>query len=102
MSKRPITHWTVHELNKTVAKKFEAAVKCQPGPKRQKLLREAKRYKNPAGEENIHGLRRCVTSQYGINERSQGAATSQSFETTLRRHPLQKRNALAFLLRSPG
>ena len=45
MSKRPITHWTVHELNKTVAKKFEAAAKCQPGSKRQKLLREAKRYK---------------------------------------------------------
>ena len=45
MSKRPITHWTVHELNKIVAKKFEAAAKCQPGLKRQKLLREAKRYK---------------------------------------------------------
>ena len=45
MSKRPITHWTVHELNEIVAKKFEAAAKCQPGPKRQKLLREAKRYK---------------------------------------------------------
>jgi hypothetical protein len=45
MSKRPITHWTVHELNKIVAKKFEAAAKCEPGPKRQKLLREAKRYK---------------------------------------------------------
>jgi hypothetical protein len=45
MSKRPITHWTVHELNEIVAKKFEAAAKCQPGSKRQKLLREAKRYK---------------------------------------------------------
>jgi hypothetical protein len=45
MSKRPITDWTVHELSKIVAKKFEAAAKCQPGPKRQKLLREAKRYK---------------------------------------------------------
>jgi hypothetical protein len=45
MSRRPNTHWTVHELNKIVAKKFEAAAKCQPGPKRQKLLREAKRYK---------------------------------------------------------
>jgi hypothetical protein len=34
-----------YELNKIVAKKFEAAAKCEPGPKRQKLLREAKRCK---------------------------------------------------------
>jgi hypothetical protein len=51
LSKRPITHWTIHELNKIVAKKFEAAAKCQPGPKRQKLLREAKRYKTWGAEQ---------------------------------------------------
>jgi hypothetical protein len=45
MSRRPNTHWTVREVSKIVAKKFVAAAKCQPGPKRQKLLREAKRYK---------------------------------------------------------
>jgi hypothetical protein len=38
-------------LNKIVAKKFEAAAKCQPGPKRQKLLREAKRYKTWGAEQ---------------------------------------------------
>jgi hypothetical protein len=38
------TQWTIDELNKTVARKIETAKKYQPGPKRQKLLREAKRY----------------------------------------------------------
>jgi hypothetical protein len=41
-----MTHWTVQELNEFVAKKLEAAAKCEPGPKRQKLLREARRYKS--------------------------------------------------------
>ena len=45
MSKKPVTHWTLEELEKIVAKKSEAATKHKPGPKRQKLLREAKRYK---------------------------------------------------------
>jgi hypothetical protein len=45
MSKKPVTHWTLEELEKIVAKKSEAATKHNPGPKRQKLLREAKRYK---------------------------------------------------------
>jgi hypothetical protein len=44
MRRKPVTHWTVEELNKIVARKFEAAKKHQPGPKRHKLLREAKRY----------------------------------------------------------
>jgi hypothetical protein len=46
MSKKPVTHWTIDELKKTVVRKFETAKKYQPGPKRQKLLREAKRYQN--------------------------------------------------------
>jgi hypothetical protein len=44
MSRKPVTQWTIDELNKTVARKIETAKKYQPGPKRQKLLREAKRY----------------------------------------------------------
>jgi hypothetical protein len=44
MSRKPVTHWTIDELKKTIARKFEAAKNYQPGPKRQKLLREAKRY----------------------------------------------------------
>jgi hypothetical protein len=44
MSRKPVTQWTIDELSKTVARKIEAAKKYQPGPKRQKLLREAKRY----------------------------------------------------------
>jgi hypothetical protein len=44
MSKKPATHWTIEELKKTIARKNGAAKKYQPGPKRQKLLREAKRY----------------------------------------------------------
>jgi hypothetical protein len=46
MSRKPITHWTIDELKKTVARKIDAAKKNQPGPKRQKLLREAKRYQS--------------------------------------------------------
>jgi hypothetical protein len=46
MSRKPVTHWTIDELNKTVARKIETAKKYQPGPKRQKLLREAKRYQS--------------------------------------------------------
>jgi hypothetical protein len=46
MSRKPIAHWTVEELKKIVSKKFEAAAKQKPGPKRQKLLREAKRYES--------------------------------------------------------
>src|SRR5258707_13839539 len=46
MSRKPVTHWTIDELNKTVARKLETAKKYQPGPKRQKLLRDAKRYQN--------------------------------------------------------
>ena len=46
MSKKPITHWTIDELNNDVTRKFQAAKKYQPGPKRQKLLREAKRYQS--------------------------------------------------------
>jgi len=46
MSRKPITHWTIEELKKIVARKFKAAEKHQPGPKRQKLLREAKRYQS--------------------------------------------------------
>jgi hypothetical protein len=46
MSKKPITHWTIDELNKVIARKLQAAKKCQPGPKRQKLVREAKRYQS--------------------------------------------------------
>jgi hypothetical protein len=45
MSRKPVTHWTLEELEKIVAKKSEAATTHKPGPKRQKLLREAKRYK---------------------------------------------------------
>jgi hypothetical protein len=45
MSKKPITYWSIDELNTTVARKFEAAEKCKPGSQRQKALREAKRYK---------------------------------------------------------
>jgi hypothetical protein len=33
-------------LKKTIARKLAAAEKSRPGPKRQKLLREAKRYKS--------------------------------------------------------
>jgi hypothetical protein len=44
MRKKPVTHWTIEELNKIAARKFEAAKKHQPGPKRRNLLREAKRY----------------------------------------------------------
>jgi hypothetical protein len=44
MSRKPVTQWTIDELNKTVARKIETATKYQPGPNRQKLLREAKRY----------------------------------------------------------
>ena len=46
MSKKPLTHWTIDELKKTVVRKLETAKNYQPGPKRQKLLREAKRYQN--------------------------------------------------------
>jgi hypothetical protein len=46
MSKKPMTHWTIDELNKVVAQKFQAAKKYQPGPQRQKLVREAKRYQS--------------------------------------------------------
>ena len=46
MSKKPVTHWTIEELNKVIARKFQAAKKCQPGPKRQQILREAKRYQS--------------------------------------------------------
>jgi hypothetical protein len=46
MSRKPLSHWTIEELNKIVARKFEAAKTYQPGPRRQKLLREAKRYEN--------------------------------------------------------
>ncbi len=41
-----MTHWTIEELNKVVVRKFQTAKKYQPGPERQKLLREAKRYQN--------------------------------------------------------
>jgi hypothetical protein len=44
MSRKPVTHWTIDELKKTVARKLDTAKKYQPGPKRQKLLRDAKRY----------------------------------------------------------
>jgi hypothetical protein len=44
MSRKPVTHWTIDELKKTVARKLDKAKKNQPGPKRQKLLRDAKRY----------------------------------------------------------
>jgi hypothetical protein len=46
MSRKPATHWTIDELSKTVARKIETAKNYQPGPKRQKLLREAKRYQS--------------------------------------------------------
>ena len=46
MSRKPATHWTIEELNKVVVRKFQTAKKYQPGPERQKLLREAKRYQN--------------------------------------------------------
>jgi hypothetical protein len=46
MSRKPIAHWTVEELKKIVTRKFEAAAKQKPGPKRQKFLREAKRYES--------------------------------------------------------
>lgn len=46
MSKKPVTHWTIEELNKVVARKFQAAKKYQPGPKRRQILREAKRYQS--------------------------------------------------------
>jgi hypothetical protein len=46
MSRKPLTHWTIEELNKIIIRKFETAKKSRPGPKRQKLLREAKRYQN--------------------------------------------------------
>jgi hypothetical protein len=46
MSRKPLAHWTIEELNKIVARKFEAVKTYQPGPRRQKLLREAKRYQN--------------------------------------------------------
>ena len=46
MSRIPVTHWTIDELNKVVVRKFQTAKKYQPGPERQKLLREAKRYQN--------------------------------------------------------
>jgi hypothetical protein len=46
MSRKPVTHWTIDELKKTVARKLETAKKYQPGPKRQKLLRDAKRYQS--------------------------------------------------------
>jgi hypothetical protein len=32
MSKKPVTHWTIDELKKTVVRKFETAKKYQPGP----------------------------------------------------------------------
>jgi hypothetical protein len=46
MSRKPVTHWTIDELDKTVARKIEMAKKYKSGPKRQKLLREAKRYQS--------------------------------------------------------
>jgi hypothetical protein len=46
MSRKPVAHWTIDELNKVVVRKFQTAKKSQPGPERQKLLREAKRYQN--------------------------------------------------------
>jgi len=46
ISRKPVTHWTIDELNKVVVRKFQTAKKYQPGPERQKLLREAKRYQN--------------------------------------------------------
>jgi len=46
MSRKPVTHWTIDELNKVVVRKFQTAKKYQPGPESQKLLREAKRYQN--------------------------------------------------------
>jgi hypothetical protein len=46
MSRKPVTHWTIEELNKIVVRKFHTAKKSQPGPERQKLLREAKRYQS--------------------------------------------------------
>jgi hypothetical protein len=46
MSRKPVTHWTIDELNKVVVRKFQTAKKYQPGPERQKLLREARRYQS--------------------------------------------------------
>jgi hypothetical protein len=46
MNRKPVTHWTIDELKKAVARKLQTAKKYQPGPKRQKLLRDAKRYQS--------------------------------------------------------
>jgi hypothetical protein len=46
MSRKPVTHWTIEELDKVVVRKFQTAQKYRPGPERQKLLREAKRYQS--------------------------------------------------------
>ena len=46
MSRKPVTHWTIEELDKVVVRKFQTAKKYQPGQERQKLLREAKRYQS--------------------------------------------------------
>jgi len=46
MSRKPVAYGTIDELNKTVARKIETAKKYQPGPKRQKLLRDARRYQS--------------------------------------------------------
>jgi hypothetical protein len=46
LNRKPTTNWTVEELKKIVAQKLAAAEKNRPGPKRQRLLREVKRYKS--------------------------------------------------------
>jgi hypothetical protein len=46
MSRKPGNAWTVEELEKFVVRNSEAAEKYQPGPKRQKLLQEANRYRS--------------------------------------------------------
>src|SRR5258708_4366816 len=46
LNRKPTTNWTVEELKKIIARKLAAAAKSRPGPKRQKPLREAKRYRS--------------------------------------------------------
>jgi hypothetical protein len=57
MSEKPATHWTIEELKKTIARKIGAAKKYQKGPERQKLLREAKRYRKLLETKESMGLR---------------------------------------------
>ena len=62
MSRKPVTHWTIDELKKTVARKLETAKKYQPGPKRQKTLARRKALSEPARNKKMDFERLGATS----------------------------------------